>query len=105
MNWKSLILVIVLIVFAYAEDDHEEDEHHEEEEKKLTNPQIWGFGFLAGLAVSLIGFIAAILLILLKKCVALSKFETAIKFCYGLACGALIGDALVHIAAEAYSNP
>ena len=62
---KASTLFVLLLVLAYAEEDHD---HHHEEEGHLSEAQIWGFGFLAGLAVSLIGFIAAIIVVVIRKC-------------------------------------
>ena len=102
---QFVLLFITLLALIHCQEDHDEDhEDHHEEENHLTNPQIWGFGFLAGLGVSLIGFIAAILLLIIKKCLSDTIFNTIVKFLFALACGALLGDAVVHIMAESYAN-
>lgn len=70
----------------------------------LTVAQIWGFGILAGIGISLIGFLAAIILLVAKKCCHDSNFVMIIKFFFSLAFGALIGDSIVHILSEAYQS-
>lgn len=104
---EVLFVIILLLWLARAEDDdhdHHDDHDHEEEEEMMTEAQIWGFGFLGGLAVSLIGFIAAIIVVLIKRCGSDGCFEVVIKFLFALACGALLGDVVVHIFPEAYSS-
>jgi hypothetical protein len=34
----------------------------------LSHEQIWGFGVLAGVGISSIGFVAALILVVAKKC-------------------------------------
>lgn len=70
----------------------------------LTHPQRWGFGFLTSFALGLVGFVAAIVLVLLKKWLKSEPFKVCIKFFFSLACGTLLGDAFVHILSEAYAN-
>lgn len=65
----------------------------------MTIAQIWGFGVLAGLGISLIGFVAAIILLIAKKFFNQTNFTSIIKFFFSLAFGALLGDAVVHILA------
>jgi len=50
----------------------------------------------------MLGFLAAFVLVIAKKCCNETYFEIIIKFFFSLAFGALIGDAIVHIMAEAY---
>jgi len=45
----------------------------------------------------MIGFLAAIVLVCIQNCVAESSFKIFLNLLYSMACGALIGDALVHI--------
>lgn len=52
----------------------------------------------------MIGFIAAFIVLVLKKCCNQNYFALVIKFLFSLACGALIGDSFVHILAEAYHS-
>ena len=70
----------------------------------LTTAQIWGFGTLAGIGISAIGFVAAFLLLIAKKCCSFKFFETLVKFLFSLSCGALVGDAIIHILSEAYAS-
>jgi zinc transporter ZupT len=101
---EVLFVIILLLCLVRAEDDDHDDHDHEEEEEMMTEAQIWGFGFLGGLAVSLIGFIAAIIVVLIKRCGSDGCFEVVIKFLFALACGALLGDVVVHIFPEAYNS-
>jgi hypothetical protein len=63
----------------------------------LTKSQIWGFGFLAGFGISLIGFLTALAIVCFKKMASDGCFEIIIKFLFSLAFGALLGDAMIHI--------
>ena len=47
---------------------------------------------------------AAIILISLKKCLNIDFFKKIVNILYSLACGALIGDALIHIVPDAFAN-
>lgn len=44
------------------------------------------------------------MLIVAKKCCNIVCFETLVKFLFSLSCGALVGDAVIHILAEAYAS-
>ncbi len=59
---------------------------------------------MAGIGISSLGFIAAILLVIAKKCCNIACFEIIMKFLFSLSCGALIGDAVIHILAETFAN-
>ena len=52
----------------------------------------------------MIGFIAAIIVITCKRCCSDACFSILIKGLFALGCGALVGDALVHILPEAYGS-
>ena len=101
MKVSTIFILVLLFTLTFAEEDHD---HEHEEEGHLEEAQIWGFGFLASLAVSLIGFIAAIVVVGIRKCCSDSCSSVLIKFLFALACGALLGDSFVHILAEAYSS-
>jgi hypothetical protein len=58
---------------------------------------------LAGGFVSLIGFIAAFLLISLRKVLSEHFFTVIIQVLFAFSCGALLGEAM-HIIPEAYSS-
>ena len=47
---------------------------------------------------------ATIILISLKKCLNIDFFKKIVNILYSLACGALIGDALIHIVPDAFAN-
>jgi len=63
----------------------------------LTIPQRWGYGLLTGIGLSLLGFLAAGVLVLVGRGIQSEIFKTVIRVLYGLACGTLIGDAMIHI--------
>jgi hypothetical protein len=63
----------------------------------LSVSQRWVYGILSGLGLSLLGFIAAIILVGIGKGIKNNKFKALIKILYALACGSLIGDAVIHI--------
>lgn len=89
------ILVCSLFIGVLADED--EHEH-------LTTSQAWGFGMLAGLGVSLIGLFAAIFVIAIKQCIQEHNFKIFLNLLYSLGCGALVGDAMVHILPAAYQS-
>lgn len=76
----------------------------EEEVVLLTESESWGFGMLTGFGVSLIGFLAALLLVCIQKCASEAVFKVIVNMLYALGCGAMIGDAMIHILPEAYTN-
>jgi|JI9StandDraft_1071089.scaffolds.fasta_scaffold1148589_2 hypothetical protein len=99
IHFKNLIMSSSLIfgVLAQAETPNNG-------ETLLTTSQAWGFGLLTGLGVSLIGLVAALFVVGIKKCIAEQKFKFFLNLLYSLGCGAMIGDAMIHILPEAYSN-
>ncbi len=58
----------------------------------------------SGILVSLIGFVAAALILCCRKVFSQSIFLYTLRFLFALACGALVGDVLVHILPEAFEN-
>jgi hypothetical protein len=66
--------------------------------------QIWGFGILSGVVISLIGFIAGILIIVAKRLCHVRNFDILIKFLFSLSCGALIGDGIINVLGQAFRN-
>jgi len=71
----------------------------------ISVSQRWGFGFLAGLGVSALGFITALMIVWCKNTASDACFEMTIKFLFSLAFGALIGDAMIHLLPDGYSAP
>ena len=105
MKFVYILFILLLAFCAIAQDDHGHDDHDDHATTPdLTVPQIWGFGFLGGLAVSLIGFVAALIVVGLKRCCSDTFFDVFIKFLFALGCGALIGDAIVHMLPEAFAS-
>ena len=70
----------------------------------LDQAQRWGFGLLTSIALGLLGFVAAIILVQLGKWMKSDAFKSVIKFFFSLACGTLLGDAVIHILSEAYDE-
>jgi zinc transporter ZupT len=70
----------------------------------LTSSESWGYGFLTGFGLSLLGFVAALILICLQRCLTVGCFKICVNQLYALACGAIIGDAMIHILPEAFKN-
>lgn len=66
--------------------------------------QRWGFGLLTGLGLSLLGFLAAFVLVLVGTNIQSEKFKDVVRVLFALACGTLIGDSMIHILAEAYAS-
>jgi hypothetical protein len=52
---------------------------------------------LTGVGVSLIGFVTAIIIVMIRKCIHETTFKIVINLLYALGCGALLGDTAVHI--------
>jgi len=70
----------------------------------ITRPQAWGFGFLTGTGLSLLGFVAAILVVALKNVISEKNFKIFANLLYSLGCGAMVGDAMIHILPDSYKN-
>lgn len=68
----------------------------------LSTAERWGFGILAGFGLSAFGFVAAFILVMIGKKVESESFKNCIRALFALACGTLIGDAVIHILSEAY---
>ncbi|CAD8069232.1 unnamed protein product [Paramecium sonneborni] len=82
MNHHNFIILFSLIQTVFCEP---------------TSSERWGYGFLASFAVSMIGFVVSILIIILKN---FSKGETAkqvMKVLIGFAVGSLLGDSFIHL--------
>lgn len=58
---------------------------------------------MTGLGLSLIGFVAAFILVLIGTNIKSENFKNVVKVLFALACGTLIGDAMIHIMGEAYA--
>lgn len=63
----------------------------------LSEGQRWGYGLLTSFALGMLGFVAAIILVQLGKWLKSNAFKAIIKFFFSLACGTLLGDAVIHI--------
>jgi zinc transporter ZupT len=70
----------------------------------LTTSECWGYGFLTGFCLSMLGFVAALLLICIQRCLTEGCFKIFVNLLYALACGAIIGDAMIHILPEAFKS-
>jgi hypothetical protein len=67
------------------------------ESTELTSAQKWGYGILTSFSLGMLGFVAAIILVVLGKWIKSEAFKACIKFFFSLACGTLLGDAIIHI--------
>jgi hypothetical protein len=70
----------------------------------LNKSERWAFGLLTSICLGMVGFIAAIVLVQLGKWLKTNAFKACIKFFFSLACATLLGDAMIHILAESYSD-
>ena len=86
----KLMTTLCLLAIAKAQD--------------LTTSESWGYGFLTGFCLSLMGFVAAIILVSCQRCLSESCFKIFVNQLYALACGAIIGDAMIHILPEAFKS-
>jgi len=59
---------------------------------------------MAGGFVSLIGFIAAFLLLCLRKYIPEHFYVSIIQILFACSCGALLGETMLHILPEAYAS-
>jgi hypothetical protein len=99
MNLKfRLLLSIALIAPALAAN------HSEGETERWSEDDLFFYGLLAGGFVSLIGFIAAFLLLSLRKVLSESIFTIIIQILFAFSCGALLAETMLHILPEAYSS-
>ena len=94
---SNKIFLTLFIIAVQAQDDHDDHE--------MTTAQAWGFATLAGVGIFLIGLLAALLVIGLRKCISSNAFKILRNMLNGIGCGAVIGDSVVHLLPEAYSNP
>lgn len=90
-NHRKVIALLSLLAFARAE-------------ATLSTSEAWGFGFLAGFCISLLGFVAAFILICFQKCLSEGCFKHFVGMLYSLSCGAIIGEAIIHILPEAFKS-
>ena len=96
--FQQISFVISFITLVVCDDDD-----HDEEET-ITKAQAWGFGFLASFSLSLMGLLFAIIIVYIQDCIDQKKFKIFTNLLYSLGCGALIGDAVVHILPHSYEN-
>ena len=59
---------------------------------------------MSAFGIIVTAFLCSIGIISLKKCITNHTFKTIIDVLCGLGCGALLGDAMVHIVPDAYEN-
>lgn len=92
-NW---CIISLLALTGFAQDASEPTV------ELLSIAQRWGFGLMTGLGLSLLGFLAAFVLVLVGTNIKSENFKSVVKVLFALACGTLIGDAMIHILGEAY---
>jgi hypothetical protein len=95
MNMQIVFSLVLLTIAVQAQTDPQKD---------ISDAEAWGYGILAGAGLSILGVLAAILIVSLKSCISEEKFKTMINMLYGLGCGAMVGDAMVHILPDAYQS-
>jgi hypothetical protein len=78
--------------------------HTTENQYDINSTQAWAYGFAAGTGLSLLGLLAALLIVGLQNVISEHKFKTFINLLYALGCGAMIGDAMIHILPDSYKN-
>jgi hypothetical protein len=71
----------------------------------INMSQAWGFAFLTTLSLSILGLVAALLIVALKRCISENSFKIFINMLYSLGCGAMVGDAMIHILPDNYKSP
>lgn len=57
-----------------------------------------------GVGISLMGFVAALLLVCIRNIISPESFIVFVNMLYSLGCGAIIGDAVIHILPDAYKD-
>ena len=62
MTTKIILVFFLLTIATQAGGDHDDGQ--------LTSAQAWGFGILTGASLSIVGVLAAILIICLKRCIS-----------------------------------
>ena len=102
-NNLKITIILLLALTSICQDDHDGHDHEEESNLILVSER-WGFGFLAGFGISLIGFLTAIVLVCSKNVASDFCFSVTIKFLFSLAFGALLGDAMIHLLPAGYST-
>lgn len=99
MRYTSLALLLAVIVTFGSAGGHIEESITE----RWSDNDLFFYGMLAGGFVSIIGFIAAFLLLSLRKVLSQHVFTVIIQVLFAFSCGALLGEAM-HILPEAYAS-
>lgn len=71
---------------------------------RWSDEDLFNYGMLAGGFVSLIGFMAAFLLLGLRKCIPEQIYTVIIQLLFACSCGALLGETMLHVLPEAYAS-
>jgi hypothetical protein len=58
-----------------------------------------------GIGISGLGFIASIFLVCIQTLITPEFFMTLVNMLYSLGCGAIVGDAVIHILPDAFKDP
>jgi heme/copper-type cytochrome/quinol oxidase subunit 2 len=100
MNKQIVVTLLLLTIAVQAQTDP----NSEVPQKDITDAQAWGFGILTGAGLSIVGVLAAVLIVCVRTCMSEEKFKVMINLLYALGCGAMVGDAMVHILPDAYRS-
>lgn len=68
----------------------------EETAKDITNTQAWIYGLISAIGVIVLGVINTSLIVAIQQCISVRAFKMVINLLYGLGCGAMLGDVMVH---------
>ena len=93
---SHIFLSFFLIVGTLASDDHGHGE--------MTTAQAWGYSSLAGIGIICVGLFAALAVIGIRQCISEKTFKIIKNVLHGIGCGAVVGDALVHLLPHAFKE-
>lgn len=97
------VIKILFLAFLAVSVACQEQEDPDGNDISLT--LAWVLSVVTTLSLSILGLLAALLILGVKKCIKERTFKIFINMLYSLGCGALVGDAMIHILPDSYSNP
>ena len=84
---KKILIVLLLVMIVLAKGKKNKNV----EESKWTKDDLFFYGMLSGGFVSLIGFIASFLLLILQRFIPAAIYTIIIQILFAFSCGALLG--------------
>ena len=99
---QTILILVLVMCLAVTAHTAQNPKKRDKQTGTWTKADLVLWGMIAGTAVSLIGFVAAFLLLSLKKVVSYVVFNLILQVFFAFSCGALLGEVFIHILPEAY---